>query len=417
MNRTLGLLLAGGAGSRLGVLASIRAKPAVPFGGIYRIIDFTLSNAANSGVDWLGVLTQYKPLALMQHIGDGKAWGFIGRARGVEILPPQTGKKDSDWYKGTADAVRQNMEFIQEHKDCETVLILSGDHIYHMDYSKLVDFHRLKKADLTIATMEVPVEDAHHFGIAIVDADFRIIEWEEKPQNPRSNLVSMGIYVFSAKFLHRAFKEVSGVDFGKHIVPYACETAKTFAYPFSGYWRDVGTVKLFWRTNMDLLCADAGLLPDKWRIYTNPNDLQCPGDRPPTYIGRNASMKNSIISQGCKIEGAVFNSVLSPGVRVQKNATVKNSILMSDCEIGLGAKLDRAILDKNVVVGEYVALGHGDEMPPNEIHPAMLEEGLTLVGKSASIPPKCVVGRHCIISPYVPSSRFPSLEIESGVVI
>ncbi|MFQ5627729.1 MAG: glucose-1-phosphate adenylyltransferase family protein [bacterium] len=417
MNRTLGMLLAGGVGSRLGALASIRAKPAVPFGGIYRIIDFTLSNSANSGINWLGVLTQYKPLALMQHIGDGKAWGVIGRTRGVKILPPRTGEKDSDWYKGTADAVRQNMDFINQHEYCDTVLILSGDHIYYMDYSKMVDFHRARKADLTIATMEVPLEDAHHFGIARVDADSRIIEWEEKPKQPRSNLASMGIYAFSTIFLQRAFTEVDGNDFGKHIVPYACKVAATYAYPFSGYWRDVGTIKSFWRTNLDLLCPKAGLAPEKWRIYTNANDEQRLGDRPPTYIGRRAIVKNSIISHGCTIEGEVINSVLSPGVWVQKGAVVQNAVLMGACEIGAGASVDRAVMDKNAMIGDKAVVGYGDDFTPNKKYPHTLEEGLTLIGKGAAIPAHCVIGRHCIVSPYTSFSHFPSAKVESGMTV
>lgn len=417
MKGTVGLLLAGGVGSRLNILASIRAKPAVPFGGIYRIIDFALSNASNSGLNWIGVLTQYKPLSLMEHIGDGSAWGVVGRGRGVKILPPRTGEKDSDWYQGTADAVRQNLEFIYQHDFCDQVLILSGDHIYHMDYSGMVAFHRERRADLTIATREVPMKDAHHFGIARVHSNRRIIDWEEKPRQPRSNLASMGIYVFSLDFLERAFSEVTGVDFGKHIVPYACEAARTFAYPFKGYWRDVGTLNAYWNSNLDLLRPETGLDPEKWQIYTNVNEEHRLGDRPPTYIGRQATIRNSIISQGCIIEGEVVDSVLSPGVWVQRGAIVHKSVVMTGTEIALGATVDRAIVDKNVHVGEEAIIGYGDADRPNEAYPNHLEEGLTLIGKNASIPARCRLGRHCIVSPNTSADRFPDLQIPTGTFI
>ncbi|RME02012.1 MAG: glucose-1-phosphate adenylyltransferase [Calditrichaeota bacterium] len=417
MNRTLGLVLAGGVGTRLGVLAYSRAKPAVPFGGIYRIIDFTLSNAANSGVNRLGVLTQYKPLSLMQHIGNGEPWGFVGRTRGVKILPPRTGKKDSDWYRGTADAVRQNMDFVESHSNCDTLLILSGDHIYHMNYSEMIQFHRERRADLTIATMRVPFEDARHFGIATVDHEQRILTWEEKPQKPRSNLASMGIYVFSLDFLKRVFEQNPGSDFGKNIVPYACEKAGTFAFPFSGYWRDVGTLKAYWQANLDLLNPKTGIDPGKWKIYPNIGEENRIGDRPPTYIGSHANIKNSVISQGGIIEGTVINSVLSPGVWVQKGARVTDSVVMTGCEIGEKAVVDHAILDKHVVVGEKAVIGGGDRSVSNEESPHLLQEGLTVIGKYATIPAEFEVECHCIVFPKVKESDFQERVIRSGTTI
>ena len=417
MNRTLGLVLAGGKGSRLGILASARAKPAVPFGGIYRIIDFTLSNAANSGLNHLGVLTQYKPLSLMEHIGTGEPWGFVGRTRGVKILPPRTGKSDSDWYRGTADAVRQNMDYIDNYAQCDTVLILSGDHIYYMNYTHLVKFHREKGADLTIATMRVPMEQARHFGIAIVDHQHRIIEWEEKPQKPKSNLASMGIYVFSRHFLNYALEKNLGTDFGSHIIPFAIKEADTFAYPFYGYWRDVGTLKSYWQTNLDLLNPDSGLDPGRWKIYPNLDETNRIGDRPPTYVGSQARVKNSYISQGCVIEGTVINSVISPGVWIQSHAVVKDSIVMPNAEIGEHARVDRCVLDKNVIVGDRARVGTGSMEVQNHETPHLLEDGLTVVGKYVIIPPEAEIGRHCMIYPHIKEKDFPGRKIESGTTL
>ncbi|MDQ7064523.1 MAG: sugar phosphate nucleotidyltransferase [candidate division KSB1 bacterium] len=416
MKQTIGLILAGGEGSRLSVLAQARAKPAVPFGGIYRIIDFTLSNAANSGVHRLGVLTQYKPLSLMEHLGAGDAWGFFGRTRRIKILPPRTGKKDSDWYRGTADAVRQNMDFLESYPEYDTLLILSGDHIYHMNYSEMVQFHRERHADLTIATMRVPIEEARHFGIAQVDHDYRIIDWEEKPEKPKSNLASMGIYVFSLAFLRRAFQENPGPDFGKHIVPFACEHADIYAFPFNGYWRDVGTLKSYWQTNLDLLSPETGIDPGGWKIYPNLDEKHRIGDRPPTFMGSNATVRNSLISHGCIIEGTVINSVLSPGVYVQRDTVIQESIIMSGCEIGEGAWLERVILDKQVIVGDGARIGEGEPVP-NEEKPQLLEAGLTVIGKHVTIPNKAHIGKHCVIFPHVKAEEFPASIIPSGTTL
>ncbi len=415
MKKIIALILAGGEGSRLSVLAQARAKPAVPFGGIYRIIDFTLSNAANSGIHHIGVLTQYKPLSLMEHIGNGEAWGFFGRTRRIKILPPRTGKEDSDWYKGTADAVRQNLDFLDSY-EYDAVLILSGDHIYHMNYSDMVKFHRDRDADLTIATMRVPIEEARHFGIAQVDHHYRIIDWEEKPKKPRSNLASMGIYIFSRDFLHKAITKNAGTDFGKHIIPDACQNARTYAFPFSGYWRDVGTLKSYWQTNLDLLSPEAGIDPGKWKIYPNLDEKHRIGDRPPTFVSSNATVQNSLISHGCVIEGNVINSILSPGVYVQRDTVIKDSIIMSGCEIGVGARLERVILDKEVNIGEGACIGEGEAVP-NEEKPHLLEAGLTVIGKHAHIPRKAHIGKHCVIFPYVKINDFPAPILPSGATL
>ena len=269
MNRSkdaLVLLLAGGVGSRLNILVKRRAKPAVPFAGIYRIIDFSLSNVMNSGLKKVGVLTQYKPLSLMSHVGTGEAWDFTGRSRGVKILPPRTGEKESDWYQGTADAVRRNLDFLSDNP-ADEVLILSGDHIYHMDFDAMIEYHRSKKADVTIGMMVVPKSEIHQFGAGITDNNNRIIDWEEKPEVPKTNLASMGIYVFDYRYLMDSLsRDAQEVDFGMHILPHSIANDNVFAYPFYGYWRDVGTIQAYWEANMDVINPVSGIMPQKWQI-------------------------------------------------------------------------------------------------------------------------------------------------------
>ncbi len=416
MRRTVGMLLAGGVGSRLGVLAMVRAKPAVPFGGIYRIIDFTLSNAANSGLSNLGILTQYKPLSLMKHIGTGAAWDWIGRTRRVEILPPRTGEKDSDWYRGTADAVGQNLDFIRDLNP-ERVLILSGDHIYWMDYGPMVDFHRQKGADLTIAMMRVPWEDTRHFGVAIVDSDQRIREWQEKPTEPKSNLASMGVYVFNTDYLFKALEERSGHDFGKNVVPKAVAEAKVYAFPFEGYWRDVGTLRAYFEANRDLLPSRALIQPQEWGVRTNWEEPGRRGDRPPARYGPNARVTDSLVSPGCKIAGEVLGSVLSPGVVVEEGASVHNSILMHEVRVRKGAALDHVIADKRVVVGRGCVIGMGPSDQPNRRFPDHVYTGLTVLGKGCEIPEDTVIGRNCIVFPWVTTGHFPASVVPCGETV
>jgi len=412
---TLVMLLAGGVGSRLSILGHLRAKPAMPFGGMYRIIDFTLSNIMNSGLDRVGVLTQYKPLSLMEHIGTGAPWDFIGRTRGAKILPPRTGQKDSDWYKGTADAVRQNLDFVGSSNP-ERILILSGDHIYKMDYSELIDFHEAKKADLTIGMMTVPWEDTIHFGVAIIDDNHQIIDWEEKPPQARSNLASMGIYVFNADYLLDILRASKEHDFGKDTIPAALKNDRVFAFSFTGYWRDVGTIKAYWEANMDLLKPDSGLNLEEWGVRTNFEE-QRPGDRPPTQISPKAAVKNSIISPGCRIEGCVENSVLSPGVYVAAEARVIDSVVMHDSSILRGAEVRQSILDKKVVIGEQTILGIGSEEVANKEKPHYLSCGLILVGKEAEIPPHFRVGKNSILYPDLRQGDYPNKEIPPGETI
>jgi glucose-1-phosphate adenylyltransferase len=416
MRKTLGMLLAGGVGSRLNILAHARAKPAVPFGGLYRIIDFTLSNASNSGFSNVGVLTQYKPLSLMEHIRDGEAWDFLGRMRGAKILPPRTGEKDSDWYKGTADAIRQNMDYVRSH-DSERVMILSGDHIYHMDYSKMVAYHKSQKADLTIGMMRVPWDQTHHFGVAIVDENYRLLEWEEKPKQAKSNLASMGIYVFNTDFLSYCLSEIPEHDFGKNVITTVIRTHKVHAYMFEGYWRDVGTLHAYWTANMDLLRPQSGLNLNTWKVFTNLQEEGRRGDRQPTRILATAKVAHSFVSQGCVIEGEVSNSILSPGVKVLRGAKVTDSVVMHDSVIEAGARLDRVIADKLTRFGSQCQVGIGDSGKANMRFPDHLKEGLTVVGKEAHIPANIKVGTNCIVYPKVDASAFPAEEITDGGTI
>lgn len=418
MTNTAVMLLAGGGGTRLNILAHLRAKPAVPFGGMYRIIDFTLSNIMNSGISSVAVLTQYKPLSLMWHIGTGEPWDMIGRTRGAKILPPRTGEKDSDWYRGTADAVRQNIDYVHRSGPRQ-VLILSGDHIYQMDYAPMLRFHEEKEADLTIATMKVPLEETRHFGIAVTDEDRRIVDWQEKPEkDPRSNLASMGIYAFGADYLRRALRDVEGSDFGHHIIPHAMANDRVFAYPFDGYWKDVGTLQAYWEANLDLLDPGSGLDLSAGNIRTNMEEAGRLGDRPAARIAPSGEVADSIIGPGCVIEGEVVRSILSPGVRVARGARVAESVLMHDTTVGAGAVVDRAIVDKASRIGEEAVLGDGNERErPNREFPEHLHTGLTVVGKRACVPAGARVGRNSILFPRLREEEWPSRRIEAGATL
>jgi glucose-1-phosphate adenylyltransferase len=409
------LILAGGVGSRLNILVQKRAKPAVPFGGIYRIIDFSLSNVMNSGLKRVGILTQYKPLSLMHHLGQGDAWDFTGRSRGVTILPPRTGERESDWYQGTADAVRRNLDFLASNP-ADEVVILSGDHIYHMDFDAMIEYHRSKKADVTVGMMVVPKSEMYQFGCGIVDQHDRIVEWEEKPKTPRSNLASMGIYVFDYKYLlNTLILDKVEVDFGMHILPRAIAEDNVFAYPFYGYWRDVGTIQAYWEANMDVLKKESGISPQRWQIRTNIETEGRMADRAPARFGTTCQLKNCMISAGSNIRGSVINSVLSPGVVVEEGAVVKNSILFEDCVIRKGAVVDLAILDKRVQVGENAIVGFGENYTVvNQLQPSHLYTGITLIGKGATIPAHQKIGRNCVINSNITEACYPGQTIEDG---
>ena len=410
----LTLILAGGEGERLSILSQVRAKPGVPFGGKYRIIDFALSNAVNSGLTDVAVLTQYAPRSLIDHIGVGRPWDLDRSRGGVTLLQPYLGRgRTREWYRGTADAVLQNMEYIAD-RDPELVVILAGDHVYKMDYRPFIERHRAANADITCSVRTVPIEEAHRFGILEADADGRITAFTEKPPNPTSNLVSMGVYVFAWPYL-RSVLSADRVDFGRDVLPAEVEAGRrVYSYRYGGYWQDVGTVESYWSTSLDLLSDRPGIdLYDRgWLIYTKSEE------RAPAMIGPEAAVTRSMISHGCVIEGRVEHSILSPGVRVGRGAVVRDSIIMFDTLIGEGAHVDRAILDKDCVVGGGSRIGDGDDLRPNRHEPERLYAGITLVGKRARIPAGMVIGRNCRIDPSVVEDDFGSHRaIRSGETV
>jgi glucose-1-phosphate adenylyltransferase len=398
----LTLILAGGEGERLSILSQLRAKPGVPFGGKYRIIDFALSNAVNSGLTDVGILTQYAPRSLMDHIGVGRPWDLDRSHGGVTLLQPYIGRgRARDWYRGTADAVLQNLEFL-DGRNPELVLVLAGDHVYKMDYRPFLDFHREKRAEVTCAVRTVPPGEAHRFGILAVDAHGLVTDFIEKPARPPSNLVSMGVYVFSWPLL-RELLTPERTDFGRHILPaMVAEGRGVYAYEFAGYWQDVGTIESYWQASLDLLSETPEIeLNDLgWLIYTKSEE------RPPARIGPEAAVARSMVSHGCVIDGRVEHSILSPGVRVELGAVVRDSIVMFDARIGPGATLDRVIVDKESYVGADALVGHGDDLRPNRDEPERLSAGITLVGKRARIPRGVQIGRNCRIDPGVTERDF-----------
>ena len=414
----LTLILAGGQGSRLSVLGEKRAKPAVPFAGKYRIIDFPLSNAVNSGLYRIAVLTQYRPHSLMQHIGIGEPWDLNRiRPNGVQLWQPYQGRKDQGWYRGTADALYQNRSFIAE-AGCELLLILSGDHIYRQDYSHLLRCHEDKGADLTVAVMNVPPEETHRFGIMDVDANDRITRFTEKPKQAESTLASIGIYVFNTKFLLQRLEEDtqdanSAHDFGKNLIPKMVSEDKVYAYPFSGYWVDVGTIASYWETNLALLEEKPGLdlYDPSWVIHTRSKE------RPPVKLGSSGQSHHSLLSNGCVIDGTVVNSVLSPGVWVEPGAVVRDSVIMNDVVVRTGAVVDRCVLDKEIEIGADAQVGVGDDNTPNRLEPANINTGITIVGKRAFIPAGVSIGRNCRIDPNTTGDDYDQLEIPSGGTI
>ena len=408
----IAMLLAGGQGSRLGVLTSKVAKPAVAFGGKYRIIDFPLSNCINSGIDTVGVLTQYQPLRLNTHIGIGIQWDLDRNVGGVTVLPPYEKSTSSEWYTGTANAIYQNMNYMEMYNP-DYVLILSGDHIYKMDYEVMLDFHKENHADVTIATMPVPLEEASRFGIVITDEENRIQEFEEKPAQPRSNLASMGIYIFSWPVLKEALKALSeqpACDFGKHIIPYCHEKKqRLFAYEYNGYWKDVGTLGSYWEANMELIdiIPEFNLYEEYWKIYTNSGIL------PPHYISDQSAVEKSIIGNGCDIYGEVHSSVISSGVTIGKGSVVRDSIIMKDAVIGDHCVIDKAIIAENVQIGDNVTLRTGSDTP-NKMRPDIYGFGLVTIGEDSVIPSDVQIGKNTAISGVTSKEDYINGELASG---
>ncbi|MCQ2493019.1 MAG: glucose-1-phosphate adenylyltransferase [Lachnospiraceae bacterium] len=391
----IAMLLAGGQGSRLGVLTSKVAKPAVAFGGKYRIIDFPLSNCINSGVDTVGVLTQYQPLRLNSHIGIGIPWDLDRNIGGVSVLPPYEKSENSEWYTGTANAIYQNLEYMESFNP-EYILILSGDHIYKMDYEVMLDFHKANNADVTIAVMPVPMEEASRFGIMIADENKRITDFEEKPAHPRSNLASMGIYIFNWKTLKEAFmalKDQPNLDFGKHVIPYCHENDKPlYAYEFNGYWKDVGTLSSYWEANMELIdiVPEFNLYEEYWKIYTK-SEIQ-----PPQFFSKESKIERSIIGEGSEIYGEVYNSVIGCGVTIGAGTVVKDSIIMNQTCIGEGCELNKAIIAEETKVGNNVKLGVGEEAE-NDTAPHIYNHGLVTIGEKSFIPDGVSIGKNSVV--------------------
>ncbi|MCI5903203.1 MAG: glucose-1-phosphate adenylyltransferase [Blautia sp.] len=411
----IAMLLAGGQGSRLGVLTEKVAKPAVAFGGKYRIIDFPLSNCINSGIDTVGVLTQYQPLRLNTHIGIGIPWDLDRNEGGVTVLPPYEKSTSSEWYTGTANAIYQNLDYMQQYHP-DYVLILSGDHIYKMDYEVMLDFHKANKADVTIACMTVPMEEASRFGIMVTDEANRICEFEEKPEHPSSNLASMGIYIFSWPVLRDALvalKDQKSCDFGKHILPYCKEKGqRLFAYEYNGYWKDVGTLASYWEANMELIdiIPEFNLYEEFWRIYTKGDII------PPQYISSEAVIDRCLIGEGSEIYGEVHNSVIGPNVVIGKNSVIRDSIIMRNSEIGEGVIMDKAIIAEDVRIGDGAVLGCGEEVP-NVCKPAVYGFGIATVGEGSVIPDHVRIGKNTAISGVTTAEDYPGGILESGQVI
>lgn len=411
----IAMLLAGGQGSRLGVLTQKVAKPAVSFGGKYRIIDFPLSNCINSGVDTVGVLTQYQPLRLNAHIGIGIPWDLDRNVGGVTLLAPYESAKGSDWYSGTANAIYQNIEYIDSYNP-DYVLILSGDHIYKMDYEVMLDYHKANKADVTIAVMPVPIEEASRFGIMITDEMNRITDFEEKPAVPRSNLASMGIYIFSWPVLKDALlklREVPECDFGKHVIPYCRDKGqRLFAYEFTGYWKDVGTLSSYWEANMELIdiIPEFNLYEEYWRIFTKSDII------PPQYIAEHAHIERSILGEGCEIYGSVYNSVIGAGVIIEEGAEVRDSIIMRESVIKAGAKINKAILAQSVEIGANCVLGVG-EYHDSCYDTRVYNSDLVTVGEKSVIPDGIQIGKNTAIWGNTNAEDYPDGVLNSGGAI
>ena len=406
---TLALILAGGRGSRLDILSERRSKPAVPFGGKFRIIDFALSNCTNSGIFQIGILTQYLPLSLNEHIGVGKPWDLDRRDSFVTLLQP-----NNSWYEGTADAIRKNLEFVKRYAS-KYVLILSGDHIYKMDYSKMIEQHKQTGADLTIACKIVPMEEASRFGILETDSNLKISKFVEKPKEPKSDKASMGIYVFSTQALIDAIEshpDIVDLDFGMHIIPDMIAHKNVYAYEYYDYWKDVGTYDSYVEANLEL-CHDNALdlYDPSWKIYTKSEDL------PPVKVGENASISTSLISNGCRIDGEIIESVISPGVVVGKGSVIKHSVILNDVVIGENCVIENTIIDKETVVGNNSVIGTGNDYTANKDNPKILSSGLNVIGKKIILPEGLVVERNVRIFSAQSLKKLNTKHIKSGETI
>jgi glucose-1-phosphate adenylyltransferase len=414
--RVLAMIMAGGASESLSELTATRSEPAIPFGGKFRIIDFTLSNCVNSDIFNVALLTQYMPRSLNEHVGVGKPWDLDRSQGGVRLLQPYVGRGGSGgWQRGTADAVRYHLDFIQEQR-VDTVLILAGDHVYKMDYRPMLRFHQEQKADVSVAVRRVSPFETHRYGIVNLDADSRVVHFEEKPRRAPSTLASMGIYVFSYQTLVACLTEESDpqrLDFGRDVLPSIIRSHRVLAYPFEGYWADIGTLQAYWEANMALLGESPALdlYDPEWVIHTRSEE------RPPAKIGPRAQVAGNLLSNGCIVEGVAERCVISPGAYVSEGATIRDSIVMNDTWVGAGAQIDRAIVDKDVRIGENAIVGEGDDNTPNHELPNALNTGLTIIGKGAHLPAGTRLGRNVVIRPFRREGDFAGLVVESGRTI
>ena len=413
MKKVLAVILAGGEGKRLSVLAHDRAKPAVPFGGKYRIIDFALSNCINSGINAVAVIPQYNPRSLARHIGVGKPWDLDRVAGGITLLYPFVSTNgEMHWYKGTAEAVYHNLEFIQGSR-IDEVLLLSGDHVYTMHYEEMIKFHRQQRADITVGVTEVPWHEASRFGIVSLDDNNKVVAFDEKPAQPKSNLASMGIYIFGKHILFGILEDAHhrGLqDFGSQVIPDAIAKYHICGYRHQGYWRDVGTIEAYWQANMDLVVD----LPP-FNLYDPETGVKTLSvDMPPVKVGPRAQISRSLVSNGCIINGQVTSSVLSPHVYVEEGAHVIDSIVFHDTSVAGGAVVERSIIDKECYIGSGCWIGCGDDYTPNKDEPDYLNCGITVIGIGARLPQGLRVGRNCKIDPGVKETDFSTLSIPSG---
>ena len=412
---TLALILAGGKGTRLDIVSNHRPKPSVPFAGKFRLIDFALSNCVNSGIYNVGVLTQYLPMPLHDHIGIGKPWDLDRRMGGVNLLPPSTDRKGGSWYQGTAHAVYQNMDYIKGNNP-DQVVILSGDHVYKMDYSEMILYHEKKKADLTIAAQRVGEEEAKRFGILETDTNMRVNNFVEKPDTPPDNLASMGIYVFDTEALLDILEYCcteENSDFGHHIIPPMVEEEKVYGYEFDGYWKDVGTIECLWETNLALAgpVPKLNLYDKEWKIHTRSQN------RPPVKFGDRGTAVQSIVANGSIINGKVKNSVVGPGVFIEEGASVRDSVIFDRVRIEEKAAVSKTIIDKNVVIKEGSIIGYGDDFTPNREAPDLFKSGLTVVARGTVIPSATKVGRNCRIYSHLNEEDFETDMIASGETV
>jgi glucose-1-phosphate adenylyltransferase len=429
MPKTLAMILAGGRVDELSVLTQYRPKSAVPFGGLYRVIDFPLSNLMNSGIENAGILSQYRSFSLINHLGNGSSWEMVGRNRGVTILPPFTAHALSNWYRGSADAVFQNLEFIRMHQP-DLVLVLSGDHIYSMNYGPMINFHRESGADLTMGFIRVRKEQAPRFGIGRIEGHNPIggplLDYREKPDTwpewPEQEMwASLTVYLFTAPALFEILKKHAALgpksyEFGRDIIPMMLEKHKVHAYKYAGYWGYTRTIDEYWQTSMDMLGEAPAIEPEKWRVRTN-LEHNATRDRTPALIGSAAKIENSLIYSGCQVHGTVKNSILFPGVEIKEDTVIEDSILMFDTQVNPGANLYKVITDTHAPIGAECIIGKGDPAVPNEEFPQLLTSGITLIGQHARIPSRRKIGPNCIVHPDLVESQFHQKEYESGLSI